>query len=250
MGKLGIDTGLLIAQLVNFIILITLLYFVLYKPILKMLDKRSQKIKESMDETERLKQRQNQVEEQVRQQLEQARQETQATIAKAKRDRRKAQGRGPLEARKEAERITERARQEIQQERDAAIEELRKEFVDVAILAAEKVVRKELDKKTHSKLIEEVLQESGKVALKGIMLSSMNFIAEGMEVASWADFNNKETPGRFYQYSMGSDWDPLQCDFYGGWEHYSDFPSLHLPCGKINIVKAPTHFSYWSSHLI
>lgn len=161
MGKLGIDTGLLIAQLVNFIILIALLYFLLYKPILGMLDKRSQKIKESMDETERLKERQTQVEDQVRQQLDKARQETQDTIAKASQIGEKLKEEARAEARQEAERIIARARQEIQAERNEAMEELRREFVDVAILAAEKVVRKELDKKTHTKLIEDVLQESG-----------------------------------------------------------------------------------------
>ncbi len=101
------------------------------------------------------------MEDQVRQQLEQSRQETQATIAKANQIGEKLKEEARTEARQEAERIIERARQEIQAERNEALEELRREFVDVAILAAEKVVRKELDKKTHSKLIEDVLQESG-----------------------------------------------------------------------------------------
>ena len=50
--------------------------------------------------------------------------------------------------------------QEIQQERDEAIVELRKEFADLAIAAAEKVIEQELDKETHRKLIDKVLDEA------------------------------------------------------------------------------------------
>ena len=57
---------------------------------------------------------------------------------------------------------TERARAEanIQRERDAAIEELRKEFAGLAISAAEKVVRNSLDESNHKELIDSVLEES------------------------------------------------------------------------------------------
>ena len=57
---------------------------------------------------------------------------------------------------------TERARAEanIQRERDAAIEDLRKEFAGLAISAAEKVVRNSLDESNHKELIDSVLEES------------------------------------------------------------------------------------------
>jgi F-type H+-transporting ATPase subunit b len=56
--------------------------------------------------------------------------------------------------------MLERARAEIQQERDAAIAELRKEFADLTISAAEKVIGQSLDRQAHQRLIEEALQES------------------------------------------------------------------------------------------
>ncbi len=56
--------------------------------------------------------------------------------------------------------VIERARVEIERDRDKAIEGLRGEFADIAILAAEKVINESLDKKKHQKLIDEVLDES------------------------------------------------------------------------------------------
>jgi F-type H+-transporting ATPase subunit b len=52
-----------------------------------------------------------------------------------------------------------RARSDIQRERDEAIGELRREFADLTIMAAEKVIDRSLDKKAHRELIDEVLKE-------------------------------------------------------------------------------------------
>ena len=58
----------------------------------------------------------------------------------------------------ELERV--RADANIHRERDAAIEDLRREFAGLAISAAEKVVRSSLDEEGHKELIESVLEES------------------------------------------------------------------------------------------
>ena len=60
------------------------------------------------------------------------------------------------------EQLLERARSEIQLERDGAIAELRKEFADLTILAAERVIKRSLDRQAHRQLIEEVLAEAPK----------------------------------------------------------------------------------------
>ena len=54
----------------------------------------------------------------------------------------------------------ERARQDIQRERDDAIEQVRSQFADLAISAAEKVIERSLDKDAHKDIIEKVLEET------------------------------------------------------------------------------------------
>ena len=66
MEGLGINLPLLLAQVINFLLLFGLLYLFAYKPILRMFDERSQRIKESMDETEAIKEQAARAEEEGR----------------------------------------------------------------------------------------------------------------------------------------------------------------------------------------
>lgn len=160
MEGLGISLPILLAQVINFAILLILLYFAAYKPIIRMLDQRSTKIKESMEQTELIRQQAARTEEEVRAQLEAARKEGQNIIAQATQIGDRLKEEAKKEARQEAESLIAKARTEIRRERDEAIDELRKEFVDVAVTAAEKVIKETLDKEKHRRLIEEVLKES------------------------------------------------------------------------------------------
>ena len=160
MEGLGINLPMLIAQLVNFIILFGLLYLIAYKPVLRMLDARSKKIKESVDQTERIKEQALHAEEEVKKQIEVARKQGQEIVAQAARTGEEVRQKAKQEAKQEAETLINRARTEIKRERDGAIDELRKEFADLTILAAEKVIEKSLDKQAHRQLIDKVLEES------------------------------------------------------------------------------------------
>ena len=160
MGAIGIDWQVLLAQLINFGILFGLLFFLLYKPMRRTFDARSNRIKESMEQAEQIKEQMARTEEQVREQLAAARREGQDILAQAAQmgDRLKEETRG--EARQEAEVIVARARTEIERERDEAIDEVKRQFVDLAITAAEKVVNETLDREKHRRLIEEVLEQA------------------------------------------------------------------------------------------
>lgn len=160
MEGLGINLPTLLAQIINFAILLGLLYLVAYKPIMRMLDERSRKVKESMEQTELIKQQAEHTEEEVKKQLETAGKEGMEIIARAMRSGEEMRQKSVQDAKKDAESLVARARVEIQQERDGAIDELHKEFADLTIMAAEKVIEKSLDKQTHRRLIDKVLEES------------------------------------------------------------------------------------------
>ena len=156
---LGINLPGLVAQIISFFVLFGLLFFVAYKPILKMFDERSKRIKDSMDETEHIKEQAAHAEEEVRKQLEAARKDGERIVAQAAQMGERVKEEARQGAKEEAEAFITRARAEIHGERDDAIDGLRKEFADLAILAAEKVINEELDKSKHRQLIEEVLEE-------------------------------------------------------------------------------------------
>ena len=160
MEGLGINPQALLAQIINFVILFVLLYLVAYKPILKMFGERSRKVKESMEQAESIKEQSARSEEEIKKQLAVAAKEGQEAIAKAVKTGDALRQEAQEQAKKEGESLIARARVEIQRERDGVIDELRKEFSDLTIMAASKVIDSSLDKEAHRKLIEKTLEES------------------------------------------------------------------------------------------
>ena len=163
MAELGLHIPSLIVYLVNFLILMALLYFVGYKRILSVLDQRSERIKASLDESEKAKKQAEVAQEEMRKQLEQSRQGSAQVMEQARQMAEKFREEEMAKARAESEAFLQRARQQIQQERDAAVEELRARFADLAITAAERVVGRSLDKNAHKELIDGVLRDSTQV---------------------------------------------------------------------------------------
>ena len=80
---LGINLPTLIAQIVNFVILFVLLYFVAYKPIMKMLDERSGKVKESMEQVDDIKEQAAKAEEEATKRIGEASKEGQKILKQA-----------------------------------------------------------------------------------------------------------------------------------------------------------------------
>ena len=160
LAGLGINVPILLAQIVNVVILLVVLYFVAYKPVMRILDQRSKRIKDSMEQADAIKEQTARAEEEVKKQLEAAGKEGQKRIAQAAQAGEEMREKAKQSARQEAEALITRPRAEIQRERDEAISELRKEVADVTITAAEKVIDRSLDKKAHRELIDKVLEES------------------------------------------------------------------------------------------
>ncbi len=159
-ADIGINLPLLLAFVINFVILFGLLGLVLYKPVMKMLDERSKRIKESLERAEATKEDYARAEGEVKKLISKAREDGQALVSQATQVGERLKEEAREGAKEEAQAIIERTRAELEEERDRIIDDLRREFVDISISAAEKVIKETLDKKMHRRLIEEALEES------------------------------------------------------------------------------------------
>lgn len=159
MEGLGINLPVLLTQIITFVILLCLLYMVAYKPIMRMLDERSRRVKESMEQTEYIKEQAERAEDEAKKRIEQAGKEGEGVIARAAKAGEELRQKAQQQAKGDAEALVTRARGEIQRERNDAVDELRREFADLTIKAAEKVIDRSLDKKAHRQLIDGVLKE-------------------------------------------------------------------------------------------
>ena len=159
MEALGINITSLLTQLISFTILVFVLYKFLYGPITRMLDQRAERIKASLEAADRARAEAASSAAQVESQMAEARQEGQRLIAEARESAGRLREQEEARARQQVEEMLAKARADIQQERDSAVEDVRREFAGLAVLAAEKVVQRELDAKRHQELIDRVLEE-------------------------------------------------------------------------------------------
>ena len=159
-ASLGVNLPLLVAFVINFIVLFVLLRLFLYKPVMKMLDERAKRTKDAMELAEATKKEFEQAKVEVKKQIEKGRQEAQAILTQAMQVGERLKEDSRQEAQKQAQAIVDRTRAELEVERDKIVGDLRREFVDISISAAEKVIKETLDKEKHRKLIEETLRES------------------------------------------------------------------------------------------
>jgi F-type H+-transporting ATPase subunit b len=159
--KLGINWGLLLAQLINVILLVWLLTRLLYQPVLNMLNERTRRIQESLRDAEQVKEQLARAKQDYEAELARARQEASGILAQAQ-ERAKSQEQEILaQARQEAERIRNEAREQAGQEREQLLRDLKSQMAELVTLTAARVLGEEL-KSNHSKLIDESLATLGR----------------------------------------------------------------------------------------
>ncbi len=167
MTELGINLPSLIAYLLNFLILLGILYLMAYKPILRLLDQRAERIRESLAAADQARQEATSAREAIEEQINEARREGQRLLEQAREASDRFRTEEMDRPRGEAETFIERAHADIQRERDAAIQEVRANFGELAITAAERVIRRSLDRQVHQELISQVLEEGGSASGNG-----------------------------------------------------------------------------------
>lgn len=160
MEGLGIKLDALIFQLIAFVMLIWLLRRYAYQPILRILDQRADRIRQSMEQADRIERQLAETEQRNQQILAEARREAQSIIARAREvgDAQIAQAREV--AQQEAHKQLEQSLAQLRAEEQRVKTELRQQVADLVILAASRVVRQELDQRKHYQLIDETLREA------------------------------------------------------------------------------------------
>jgi F-type H+-transporting ATPase subunit b len=145
---LGIEWPLLISQLINFLILIILMRMFLYKPVLNMLNVRKERIAQSMRDAERVSAAAREAEGEKATVLDQARREAQEIRAQATRDAEKIAQDVRSRAETEATEIRMKAQADAAKQADLALADANKQIADLAIMATERLLGRELEKKS------------------------------------------------------------------------------------------------------
>jgi F-type H+-transporting ATPase subunit b len=157
MEALGLNPGSILIHALNFIILLFVLQRFLYKPVVGMLDDRARKIRESVEAADRARAESTRADQQRAEVLGQARAQAEEIVTRAMQEADRIRSDARHSAQEEAQRIISRAEQEATAERQQAMQELRTQVADLAVLAAGRVIGRSLDEQAHRALIEEFL---------------------------------------------------------------------------------------------
>lgn len=156
--SLGINGKLLLAQMVNFIILLIVLYKFAYGPILKMLNERTRKIEKGMKDAEASTKKLEEIAEKEKGILDEARAHAKDMVKRSE-DAAVMQGEEiVISAKNQTEKMLEDARKQIEQEKTKILAEAKAEIATLVMSATEKIIDEKLDENKDKELIEKAIR--------------------------------------------------------------------------------------------
>jgi F-type H+-transporting ATPase subunit b len=150
--------GTLLIQFLNFFVLVAILAKFAYKPILKMLEDRRNKIVSDLNNAQAARDAAEKMKADYQDQIKNAHAEAQAIIDKAVKQADKEAQAQLASVRAQITREKEVAQAEIINEREAAIREMRNEVVTLSMAVAEKLLKKNMDTDMNAKLIADCIE--------------------------------------------------------------------------------------------
>ena len=159
MEALGLNPQSILLHAINFLILLFILHRLLYRRVINLLDERARTIQESVETAERMRQESARADQERLDAMRQARREAEEVVTRAMQEAERIRSEARQAAHEEGQRIITRAQEEATAERQQAMQELRGQVADLAVLAAGRLIQRSLDDKAHRSLVEEFLTE-------------------------------------------------------------------------------------------
>ncbi len=157
--KLGIDWKLLLAQMINFFILLGILYKFAYKPVLDLLDRRSQMIEKGMKDAKESEERLMKVAQLEKERIAATEKEIGRMFEKASTDAETVKKEIVAQAQAQADEMLRRTKLELTEEKQRMIEDIKKEVTSLVIALSEKLMRREFSAGDQKRLSEAIIQE-------------------------------------------------------------------------------------------
>ncbi len=159
---IDVSPGVLFWTIVTFVILLLVLKKFTWKPILMALDQREAAIRESLEKAEKAKEDAQKVLDANQANLAKAEEESKQIINQSRAYAEKLKEQILQESKEQAKKLLEDATSEIERQKDAAFDELKSQIAEIAVQAAEKILRESLDKEAQKKLVDKYIGEIGK----------------------------------------------------------------------------------------
>lgn len=155
-----IDWKLLIAQLINFAIVLFILYKFAIKPLSKTMDKRTEEIEKSLKDAKKIEENLAKIEAEKAEKIQQAKKEAAEIIEKSRQQGEEQGQRLVAEAKAEVQTVIAAAKEQIAQEKNQMLKEVKSEVGELVVRATKKILEKTMSKEIDSQLVEESLRQA------------------------------------------------------------------------------------------
>lgn len=154
----GSDVRDILIQLIATILLFVVIRFFFWKPITKILESRRDAIDKALDDANESKENARQIEAELQEELSKAKIQVKELLDKAERDGNLRREAIINDAKEEARRRLENLEVELEQEKKNMEKDIKKQIVDIAFLAAEKIVAKEINQDKYLDVVDDILK--------------------------------------------------------------------------------------------
>jgi len=153
------DPGLFIWTIVTFLVLLSLLAKFAWRPLLAALDSRQETIRKSLDDAQQARQELERLNKESAEIIRTARVEAESIISQGRADGERLREEVRQKARAEADHIVKNAERQIQLETGRALQQIRREAVDLSVMIASKIIQRNISKEDNERLIEDALKQ-------------------------------------------------------------------------------------------
>lgn len=157
-----IDWKLMIAQLINFAIVLFVLWKFALKPLMKVMNKRSDEIEKSLENAKEIETRLNEADKLKEEKVLEAKKEAQEIMEKASKEAEQIKNEKIIETKNEVEKLVKKSKEEIGAEKEKMVEDAKKELGNLVILTSGKLIEKNLDDQANRKLVDETIKAAEK----------------------------------------------------------------------------------------
>lgn len=154
-----LDWKLMVAQAVNFAIVMAVLYFFAMKPLKKLMDERSKTIQGGLDNAEKQKELLAASKSEYDSVLNKAKKEASEMLAKVRKEGEDMRSEMLEKSKEESNKVLSAGIAKFEEEKKRMLSEAKNEIVSIVMSATESVLGKAVDQKVEAKLVEESLTE-------------------------------------------------------------------------------------------
>jgi len=154
LNTLGVNWTMLVAQLINFGILLVALTYLLYRPVLRVIDERRERVRQSMDHASKLEHQVAEMEKERKKRLKEMDDQSKSFLEQSRQQAEAAKKEILDSAQGEVNQLLEKGRKQLDDERRKLLTDLQKTVTTVSVQLAEKILEREFSDADQKRLLQ------------------------------------------------------------------------------------------------